>query len=181
MDDDGETFEIAFVIEQRDDGPARVVRSIETHSDGSAIVTEYEEVLAADDPYVRSRQRTVGDGPPREIITEFLPSPVRPPTYPAGFPFLPGRKCHTTESPAHSMSPGARWPCNDPEAVLAALVEVCVADGWIPVPASNVEPLMQEHLAVALRRKNELRLLHRTDLEQGSVIQMIDDLEGDAV
>jgi hypothetical protein len=171
-----ETWEVAFVIEQHDDGPARVVRSIETHPDGSKIVTEYEEVSPGNDPYVRSRQRSVGDGPPHEIVTEFLPSPVRPPTYPAGFPFLPGRTSHTTESPAHSMSPGARWPCDDPEAVLAALVETCRAEGWTRVPASDVEPIMQKNLAVAMKRDGKLRLFHRSDLEPGSMIAMMDDI-----
>src|SRR4051794_10214038 len=99
MDDDSETFDMTFVVEQQEDGPPRLVRSIETHPDGLRIVTEYEEALPANDRYVRSRQRTVGDNPSHEIVTEFLPSPVRPQTYPAGFPFLAGRESHTTESP----------------------------------------------------------------------------------
>jgi hypothetical protein len=174
MDEDSETFEVRFEIEQIADGPRRLVRSVETHPDGSEVVTEYEEALAYDDPYVRSRERTVGDGPPNEIVTEFLPSPVRPPTYPAGFPFLAGRECHTTESPAHSMSPGARWRCDDPEAVLAALVETCLAQGWTEVPQADLEPFMREHLSAAFRRANDTRLLSRVDLDRGSVIQMLD-------
>src|SRR5437868_11504968 len=121
MDDDSETFDMTFMVEQQGDGPRRLIRSIETQPDGSRSVIEYEEALPANDRYVRSRQRTVGDDPPREIVTEFLPSPVRPQTYPAGFPFLAGRECHTTESPAREVSPGVRWPCDDPDAVLSAL------------------------------------------------------------
>src|SRR5579862_2620949 len=95
-DDETEHFELSFVLEQVDDGPARLVRTVETYSDGSIVQTEYEEALPDGDPYVLTRQRTVGEGPPREIVTEFLASPTRPRTYPAGFPFLAGRPCSTT-------------------------------------------------------------------------------------
>ena len=174
LDDLSETFDITFVHEQHSDGPARLVRSIETHPDGSQIVTEYEEALPANDPYVRTRQRTVGDGPRSEIATEFLPSPVRPQTYPAGFPFLVGRASHTTESPGGSMSPGARWPCDDPDAVSAALVDACLTDGWTRVPPSRVQPEMRENLVAAFRRGDDVRLFHRYDHERRSVIQMLD-------
>jgi len=174
MDDDSETFDMTFVVEQQGDGPPRIVRSIETHPDGSQIVTEYEEALPVDDSYVRSRQRTVGADPPREIVTEFVPSPVRPRTYPAGFPFLEGRESYTTESPDGSTSPGARWPCDDPEAVLAALVDTCLGEGWTRVPPTSIQPFMREKLAVAFRRGDDLRLFHRVDHELGSVIQMLD-------
>lgn len=174
MDDDSDTFDMTFVVEQQGDGPPRLVRSIETHPDGSRIVVEYEEALPANDRYVRSRQRTVGDDPPREIVTEFLPSPVRPRTYPTGFPFLAGRQSHTTESPDRSASPGARWPCDDPEAVLAALVDTCLGEGWTRVPPSSVRPLIRGNLAAAFRRGDDVRLFHRVDHERGSVIQMLD-------
>jgi hypothetical protein len=174
MDDDSDTYDVSFEVKQQGDGPPRLVRSIETHPDGSRVVTEYEEALPANDHYVRSRQRTVGDGPPREIVTEFLPSPVRPLTYPAGFPFLAGRESHTTESPDGSESPGARWPCDDPEAVLAALVDTCLGEGWTRVPPSSVPSLVRENLAAAFRRLDHVRLFHRVDLELGSVIQMLD-------
>jgi hypothetical protein len=174
MDDDSETFDMAFVLEQQSDGPPRVVRSIETHPDGSQIVIEYEEALPANDPYVRSRQRTVGDDPPREIVTEFLPSPVRPQTYAAGFPFLASRASHTTESPGGSVSPGARWPCDDPEAVLAALIDTCLGEGWTRVRLSRVPPPMRKNLAATFKRGDDVRLFHRVDHERGSVIQMLD-------
>jgi hypothetical protein len=125
-----------------------------------------------DDPYVRSRQRTIGEGAPREILTEFLPSPVRPRTYPAGFPFLAGRASYTTESPARLVSEGVRWPCADPEAVLSALVEACTADGWVELPRSRVDAVMRENLSLAFRRGKRERLFHRVDHEAGSVIQM---------
>ena len=176
MEEESETFEMTFELEERGDGPPRTIRSIETHPDGTRIVTEYEEV-PTDDPYVRWRQRTVGGGPPREILTEFLPSPVRPPSYPADFPFLARRRSHTTESPARAVSPGARWPCDDPEVILAALVETCLAEGWARMPSSRVHPAMQENLGVTFVRENVVRLFHRTDHEQGSVIQM-NDLNG---
>lgn len=178
MADDSESFEMSFTLEQIGDGPRRLVRSIETHPDGSSLVTEYEEAPSASDPYVRSRQRTVGDGPPREVVTEFLPSAVRPPTYPDGFPFLAGRQSHTTESPARSVSPGARWPCEDPEVVLAALVEASLADGWTQVAPADVPPSMRKNLSAAFRRGPIVRLFSRIDLGQGSVIQMI-ELDGD--
>ena len=177
MDDDSETFDMTFEVEQQGDGPARLVRSIETHPDGSQKVTEYEEALPADDRYVRSRQRTVGDDPPREIVTEFLPSSVRPRTYPAGFPFLAGRASHTTESPARAVSPGARWPCDDPEPVLAELINGCLGEGWTRLPRSRVPPFMRENLAAAFRRGDDTRLFHRVDHERASVIQML-DLDG---
>lgn len=174
MDDDSETFDMTFVVEQPAGGPRRLVRSIETHPDGSRDVIEYEEALPLNDRDVRSRQRTVGDDPPREIVTEFLPSPGRPQTYPAGFPFLAGRASHTTESPARSVSPGARWPCDDPEAVVAALVDTCLREGWTRVPPSSVRPLIHQDVVAAFRRGDEVRLFHRVDLERGSVIQMLD-------
>lgn len=174
MDEDSETFDMHVVIEQIGGGPARVVRSIESHPDGQTIVTEYEEVPSGADPYVRSRRRPVGEDPPREIITEFLPSPVRPPTYPEGFPFLEGRECHTTESPAGSMSPGARWPCGDPEVVLASLVEASIANGWVRVTASDIPSYTRDNLGAAFRRGTDLRLFSRLDHEHGSVIQMLD-------
>ena len=174
MDDHRESFEMEFVIEQIADGPGRLLRSIETHPDGSRIVTEYEEVPSANDRHVRSRQRTVGDGPPHEIVTEFLPSADRPPTYPDGFPFLAGRASHTTESPARSVSPGARWQCDDPEVVLAALIEASLADRWTRVSPSDVPPFMREDLRAAFRREDDVRLFNRVDHEQGSVIQMTD-------
>src|SRR6185437_1322132 len=49
---------------------------------------------------------------------------------PAVFPFLVGRARHTTESPGRMVSPGARWPGNDPEAVLAEVAEMCLAGRW---------------------------------------------------
>jgi hypothetical protein len=174
MDTDSETFDMTFIVEQQGDGPRRLSRSIETHPDGSRIVVEYEEVLPANDPRVRSRQRTVGDDPPRAIVTEFLPSLVRPQTYPAGFPFLAGRECHTTESPAGSVSPGARWPCEDPDAVLAALVDICLGEGWLREQPSSVEPLIHENLVAAFKREDDVRLFHRVDHEGGSVMQMLD-------
>ena len=89
-DDDSESFEMTYVVEQVGDGAARVIRTIETYADGSTIQTEYEEDLPADDPVVLTRQRTVGDGPPREILTTFLASAIRPKTYiPPGFRFSP--------------------------------------------------------------------------------------------
>ena len=174
MEDHSETFDMTFIVEAQGEGPGRLVRSIESHPDGSVVVTEYEEAMPADDSYVRSRQRTVGNGPPHEIVSEFLPSPVRPVTYPAGFPFLAGRACHTTESPARSVSPGARWPCDDPEAVLEALVATCLDEGWTRVPSSSVPPLMRENLAGTFRRGDDVRLFHRVDHERGSVIQMLE-------
>jgi hypothetical protein len=174
MDDDSETFDMSYFVEQQLDGTGRVVRSIETHPDGSQMVTEYEEALPDNDPYVRSRRRPIGNDPPSEIVTEFLPSPERPQTYPAGFPFLAGRASHTTESPARLMSPGARWPCNDPEMVLAALVDTCLSDGWTRVPESGIGATFRDNLAAAFRRGEDVRLFHRFDHEGGSVIQMVD-------
>jgi hypothetical protein len=177
-DQETEHFEMSFVYETLDDGPSRLIRSIETHEDGSTVVTEYEDALPANDPYVRTRQRTTGDGPPREIVTEFVASPVRPPTYPQGFPFLPGRASWTTESPARVVSPGARWPCDDPDAVLAALVSACLADGWTQVPASTVEWPGGDDLAIAFRRADDFRRFQRVNHNHGSIIQML-DLPGD--
>jgi hypothetical protein len=173
-DDETEHFEMSFVLEQLDDGPARLVRTVETYSDGSIVQTEYEEALPDGDPYVLTRQRTVGEGPRREIVTEFLASPTRPRTYPAGFPFLAGRPCSTTESPAHARSEHACWRCDDPEVVLAALVEACLADGWIALPAASVEPFLGDNLAASFRRGNDMRLFHRLDHERGSAIRMMD-------
>ena len=51
MQDDSETFDVTFVVEQQGDGPRRLVRSIETHPDGSQNVIEYEEALPANDRY----------------------------------------------------------------------------------------------------------------------------------
>ena len=48
MDDDHETFDMTFMVEQQGDGPRRLVRSIETNPDGLQIVTEYEEALGMD-------------------------------------------------------------------------------------------------------------------------------------
>ena len=86
-DQESVSFDMSFVYETRDDGPSRLIRSIETHEDGSTVVTEYEDARPADDPYVRTRQRTVGSGPPREIVTEFVASPVRRGPFPSGSPF----------------------------------------------------------------------------------------------
>src|SRR4051794_1925998 len=107
--DETESFELTYVLEKIGEGPTRVIRTVETHRDGSTIETEYEEDLPADDPFVLTRQRAVGDGPPREILTQFAASAVRPTTYPAGFPFLVDRPSSITESPAHTTSPSATW------------------------------------------------------------------------
>jgi hypothetical protein len=36
-DDESEHFELSFVLEKVDDGPARLVRTIETYPDGSIV------------------------------------------------------------------------------------------------------------------------------------------------
>jgi hypothetical protein len=114
----------------------------------------------------------VGGGLPQEIVTEFLPAPVRPKTYPASFPFLAGRPCWTTESPAHMVSPGARWRCDDPDAVLAALFEACVTEGWTQLPQSEVDRSNLPNLVAEFRRGRDARVFLRIDLGGGSIIQM---------
>ena len=172
MDDSSETSRVTFVNLRIGDGPSRRVRSIETRQDGSKIVTDYEELSSADDPHVRSRRRTRGDDPPDELVTEFLPSAVRPPTYPGGFPFLEGRESCTTESPARSGSPRASWRCHDPDTVLAALIETSLTDGWTRVAQSTVPPFMRANAGTTFSRGNDVRLFTRVDHEQGSVIRL---------
>jgi hypothetical protein len=177
-DQESESYDMSFVYETLDDGPSRLIRSIETHEDGSTVVTEYEDARPADDPYVRTRQQTVGNGPPREIVTEFAASPVRPRTYPDGFPFLANRPSWTTESPGHAISPGARWPCDDPDVVVAALISACLADGWTQMPASTVGWFAGDEPDIVFKRGDDVRTLRRVDHERGSVVQML-DLPGD--
>jgi hypothetical protein len=124
-------------------GVSRTVSMTETFSDGSTRHVDYEDVVVKNDPYVRLRQRTAGEEPPSEVFTTFVPSPVRPHTYPAGMPFLEGRESHTTESPRGSTSPGVRWRCTDPEVLLHALAEILVADGWTQAPLSATASLPQ--------------------------------------
>ncbi len=176
-DQEGESSDVYSVVESIDGGPRRLIRSIETHEDGSSVVAEYEDARPADDPYVRTRQRTVGEGPPNEIVTEFLASPTRPRTYPDAFPFLANRASWTTESPARVISPGARWPCDDPEVVLAALMSICLADGWTQISGSD-EWFARDEPDVTFKRGEDVRTLKRVALERGSVIQMM-DLPGD--
>ena len=177
-DDDSDSFEMTYVLEEVGDGAVRVIRTIETYRDGSTVQTEYVEDLPADDPFVLTRQRAGADEPAREILTTFVASAIRPKTYPAGFPFLAGRSSSTTESPARVTSPGVTWRCDDPEVVLAALVGLCLADSWAEVPLSSVAPFVEEHSAVAFRRDKDVRIFYRVDHEQGSLIRMM-DLPGD--
>jgi len=173
-DSESDSFDMTYVLEQVDNGATRVLRTIETYRDGSTVQTEYEEDLPADDPFVLTRQRTVGHGPSRELLTTFVASAVRPKTYPAAFPFLVGRQSSTTESPAGAISPGVTWQCDDPELVLAALVDLCLAEAWTKVSLSSVAPFMQEPSAVAFRRDADMRVFYRVEHERGSLIRMMD-------
>lgn len=170
----------SFFVAVGPDGVSRTVSMTETFSDGSTRHVDYEDVVVKDDPYVRLRQRIAGEAPPSEIFTEFLPSPVRPPTYPAGMPFLEGRASHSTESPRGSVSPSVRWRCTDPDVVMRALSDILVADGWTEAPLAATLSFLPNEPGQVFVRDGAMRWINRGDFAGGSVISLLElgDLSG---
>lgn len=160
--------------------PRRVsVSIVEEYPDGSSIRIDYEEMpLPPDDPYVRSRQRAIGDPSRSEVVTEFAPAPSRPLTYPANLPFLENRHVWTTESPDGSMSPGSRWPCADPDVLIAAVVDVSRSDGWSIVSRPSIPSVITPSPVAALSRPGTTRLLMKFEADDVRVVQLL-DLDGD--
>src|SRR5687767_6375512 len=115
--------------------PIRTVLQSE-YPDGRVVVTEYADIPAAvADPDVRTRIAPRGDANASEIITQFVAAPQRPMTYPVSLPFVPGRGVWTTDSTTGTTPIGARWPCTDPDALLAAVLDASVAEGWQVIPS----------------------------------------------
>jgi hypothetical protein len=160
--------------------PHRVQMSVvEEYEDGSTIQIDFEDApLPANDPYVRSRLRPIGRTSSSEIITEFAPAPTRPLTYPAGLPFVEKRHVWTTESPDGSVSPGARWPCQDPDAVIAAVIDASRSDGWLLAPALPIGSSTVQKLVAVLTRRGTTRELTNVEAD-GTYIIHPSDLLGD--
>lgn len=163
----------SFHMAMGPDGISRTIGMTETFSDGSTRHVAYEDV-PTDDPYVKMRQRIAGEDPPSEVSTTFAPSQIRPPTYPAGMPFLEGRESHTRESPRGSHSEHVRWRCIDPDVVQGALADILVAEGWVEAPLSAAPPLLQTFGGQVFQRDRRMRLISRYDFDGGSVIDLMD-------
>jgi hypothetical protein len=160
--------------------PHRVQMSVvEEYEDGSTIQIDFEDApLPANDPYVLSRLRPIGRTSSSELITEFAPAPTRPLTYPAGLPFVKNRHVWTTESPDGSVSPGARWPCQDPDAVIAAVIDASRSDGWLVIPAPPTESSAPQKPVAVLTRRGTTRELTNVEAD-GTYIIQLGELLGD--
>ena len=156
--------------------PRRVsVSRVEEYPDGSSIRIDYEDMpLPPNDPYVRMRTRPIGGTSTSEVITEFAPAPGRPLTYPVDLPFLENRHVWTTESPDGSISPGARWRCQDPDALIAAVIEVSRADGWSVVSPPPIASMIQPSPVAVLGRLGTTRLLMKFELDDVHVVQLLE-------
>ena len=151
------------------------VSIVQHYPDGSSIQIDYEDMpLPANDPYVRRRERTIGDASRSEVVTEFAPVPTRPLTYPVGLPFLENRHVWTTESFDGSISPGARWRCQDPDALIAAVIEVSRADGWSVASRSAIASMISPKPVAVLDRLGTKRLLMKFEADEVRVVQLLD-------
>ncbi|HEY4307429.1 MAG TPA: hypothetical protein VGM82_23350 [Gemmatimonadaceae bacterium] len=175
-EEESETSTQDFTVAVGPDGVARTIDMTETYADGSTHRVMYEEV-PSDDPYVRLRQRIVGENPPSEVSTTFAPSAARPRSYPAGLPFVAERECYTTESPAGTRSVGVRWRCTDPEEVQRAVADALVADGWVGTSLTAMAWFRYSNGGQVFARGSRLRVISRHDFEGGSVIDLA-DLDG---
>ncbi len=156
---------------------ATPIRMVVLHSefpDGHATVTEYADAPSGvADPYVRNRIAPRGDAKGSEIITEFAPAPERPVSYPAALPFIPDRGVWTTDSPDGTTPIGARWPCADPDALLAAVVDASVADGWAAIPLPPRAQLLGEP-DVVLQRGSMWREIQIVPIDDRAMLQLWD-------
>jgi hypothetical protein len=142
--------------------------------DGTSHRFHYENVpLPENDPFVRKRERTVGDSPPR-IVTEFAAATERPSTYPARLPFLPNRPVSTIESQDGSEGPQARWRCQDPDRVVAAIVEASLADGWTLASPSTAPSSAGPGAAARLGRPGATRLVMKAERDAVAVVHLIE-------
>jgi hypothetical protein len=150
---------------------------VEEYEDGSTIQIDFEDApLPANDPYVLSRLRPIGRTSSSELITEFAPAPTRPLTYPAGLPFVENRHVWTTESPDGSVSPGARWPCQDPDAVIAAVIEASRSDGWSVTPAPPIVSSSPQKPVAVLTRGGTTRELTNVEADGTYIIDLSESL-----
>jgi hypothetical protein len=148
---------------------------VENYPDGSSIQIDYEDVpLPANDPYVRSRERAIEGASSSEFITEFAAAPSQPSTYPIGLPFLADRDVWTTESPDSSVSPGALWRCEDPDAVIAAVIEVSRADGWSVVSRSPIPSTIVPSPVAVLSRLGTTRALMKFEADDVRFVQLLE-------
>ena len=156
--------------------PHRVQMSVvEEYEDGSTIQIDYEDApLPANDPYVRSRLRPIGRTSSSEMITEFAPAPAKPLTYPAVLPFVENRHVWTTESPDGSLSPGARWPCQDPDAVIAAVIEASRSDGWLIASDPPIASTILPATVFVLSRQGATRAITKVEADGVSIVQLSD-------
>ncbi len=151
----------------------RTIRVIEENDDGSTDQIDFEELpVPSNDPHVRSRLGDLRDGRSSEIITEFEAAPERPPTYPRGMPFLSNRAVWTTESPDGSHSTGARWRCADPDAVIADVIAMSGADGWLPAPAPPALGLSPD--AVVLHCPGRMRVLTKYEAYDVRIVELME-------
>ncbi len=148
---------------------------VEHDPDGSTRRIEHEELpLPSNDPNVRTRQRATGGDSPENILTEFFPAPSRPLTYPPGLPFIESRAVSTTESADTRVAPGARWRCQDPDVVVATLIEASRSDGWSLAPEVPTAPMIPPNVVALLSKPGKTRLLLRYERDDVRVIQLLD-------
>lgn len=135
-------------------------------------VTSFEKVPEVRDPSIRKQFRSNDGDIPSQIISEYSPAPVAPSSYPQWLPFLPNRAVFVTESPSGVVAAGARWPCKDPEHVLAALMEASVRDGWQPSNSQSSQASAPR--PVELMRGSYSRRLFIARVGRKSLVQLID-------
>jgi len=70
---------------------------------------------------------------------------------------------------------GARWLCDDPDAVVAALGSDCQDVGWVVTPPPHLGPMP---VRAAFRRGLHVRLLIVGPVPGGAVVQLLDVAAG---
>lgn len=138
-----------------------------------AETTSFESVQGIRDPFIRRQYRSNDGDRPSQVISEYAPAPQAPSTYPSWLPFLPNRAVFVTESPSGTVAAGARWPCKDPEQVLATLVEASARDGWQRLNPQSL-PESAPPSQVELSRGSFARRIFVARVERKSLVQLID-------
>lgn len=151
------------------------ITHVEYDEDGTSIEYHSEDLpLPANDPFVRDRFRDVG--PPRTptgVFTHYAASSERPTSLLPELPFIADREFFTTESPDGLMSISARWRCDDPDTLIAQVVDASVADGWTTVPSPLPLDVADRPQAV-LRRGDVTRIVMKFEADDVRVVQLLD-------